>query len=89
MSPVKSCGFAQRATKDVNEMTLVLLNDINNLCTPHLFFVHVCAIMELQRSSKIGELHSQTKQMTKSRVFSIGSEKEDEERCIHAGTQFL
>ena len=46
-----SYGFAQRAPKDVNEMTLVLLNDIDDSCTPHLFFVQVRTIIESQKSA--------------------------------------
>ena len=45
--PVKSYGFAQRVPKGVNEMTLVLLNDVDDSHMQHLFFVHVRAIMEL------------------------------------------
>ena len=44
-----------------NEMISVLLNDVNDSRMPHPFFVHVHAIMELQRSSIIGKLYSQTK----------------------------
>ena len=63
--PVKSYGFAQRAPKGVNEMTSVLLNDVDDSRMLHLFFVHVCETMELQRSSRIGKLCSQMRQMTK------------------------
>ena len=49
---VKSCGFAQRTPKGVNEMTLVLLNDVNDLYMSHLFLTHVHAIMEVRQSSK-------------------------------------
>ena len=44
--PVKPYGFAQRTPKGVNEMTLVLLNDVDDSCMPHLFFMHVCAILK-------------------------------------------
>ena len=53
---------SHRAPKGFNEMTLVLLNDINDSHMPHLFFVHVYVIMELRR---FGKLHSETKQTTK------------------------
>ena len=36
--PVKSYGFAQSAPKGVNEMTLVLLNDVDDSRVPQLFF---------------------------------------------------
>ena len=67
--PIKSYGFTQRALKGVNEMTLVLLNDVDVSCMLHLFFVHVRAIMELQRTSRIGKLHSETKETTKRRTI--------------------
>ena len=45
--PIKSYGFAQRASKGVNEMTLMLLNDVDDSRTPHLIFVQMRAITEL------------------------------------------
>ena len=35
--PIKSYGFAQRATKGVNEMTVVLMNDVDDSHMPHQF----------------------------------------------------
>ena len=53
-------------------MTLVLMNDTDDLQMSHLFFVHVCTIMELRQSQRIGKLRSHKKQTTMSSVLSIG-----------------
>ena len=45
--PIKSYGFAQRAPKGDNEMTVVLLNDVYDSHTLHLFFVQIRTIMGL------------------------------------------
>ena len=50
-------------------MTLVLLNDVDDSRMLHLFFVHMCAIIDLWQSSTIGRLYWETKQVTKSSVY--------------------
>ena len=59
----------------VNEMTLVLLNDVDDSRMLHLFFVHVRAIMELRQSSRVGQLRSHMKQMINITVFSASVQK--------------
>ena len=65
------------------EMTLVLLNDVNDSHTPRLFLVHVSAIMALQQSS------------LKNQRTSFRDETSDQEQCLswikkrNKGTQTL
>ena len=52
------------------EMTLVLLNDVNDSRTLHLFLVHESAIMALQQSS------------LKNQRTSFRDETSDQEQCL-------
>ena len=60
-------------------MTLVLLNDVNDSYMLHLFFEHMCAIMEFDDLQKLTNLVQRRNKRPRAVFISIGSEKEDEE----------
>ena len=66
----------------------MLLNDVDNLCMPHLFFVHVCTIWNYDNLKELANfVHRQNKQPWA--VFSALVCKKDEEICTNTGTQFF
>ena len=83
MSPVKSYGFTQRTSKGVNEITLVLLNDVDDSHTPHLFCAHACvngvATIFNWQTSFTGETIDSQDFFVPSIIYD---ETNDQEQCI-------